>query len=70
MAALAEQHGTIHESGYALADAIATSVLCRLADLRRVDHWVGRDHPLARYYDRMRARPSFAAVFTDDPNLP
>lgn len=70
MAELTERSGTIHASGWSLSDAIATSVLYRLADLRRVDHWVGRDHPLQRYYDRVRARPSFAAVFTDDPNLP
>lgn len=70
MGALAEVNGTIHEGGWSLSDAIATSVLYRFADLGKLDYWVNQDHPLMRYYDRLRARPSFAAVFRDDPLIP
>ncbi len=70
MGALTEANGTIHATGWSLSDAIATSVLYRLVDLGKLDFWHGQDHPLARYYDRLRARPSFAAVFEDDPLLP
>lgn len=55
---------------YSLADCIAVSTLYRLIDLGLLDAWsTTPGHPLRAYYDRLRARPSFAAVFTDDPLL-
>jgi tetrachloro-p-hydroquinone reductive dehalogenase len=49
---------------YSFADCVATSVLYRLVDLEYLDHWHGDDaHGLSSYYARLRARPSFAAVF-------
>jgi glutathione S-transferase len=53
---------------YCFADCIATSILYRLVDLGELDHW-SRDsqHGLHGYYQRLRERPSFAAVFRDDP---
>jgi len=69
LSGLVETHGMIHDSGYSFADAIATSVLYRLRDLKKLDDWVGADHPLQRYLERLEARPSFGAVFRDDPLL-
>lgn len=61
---------------YGFADAIATSALYRLIDLERLDDWhdPANQDPRARalrdYYDRLCARPSFTAVFRDDPLIP
>lgn len=61
---------------YGFADAIATSALYRLVDLERLADWhdPGNDAPRAAvlrdYYTRLCARPSFAAVFRDDPLIP
>ena len=52
------------------ADAIATSALYRFVDLGMLDHWYDAAGPLRAYYDRLRDRPSFAAVFVDDPLIP
>lgn len=55
---------------YSFADCIATSILYRLVDLERLDAWHGDEsHGLHRYYARLCARPSFAAVFSNDPNI-
>lgn len=55
---------------YSFADCIATSVLWRLQDLGVMDGWSkDPEHGLHGYYERLRARPSFAAVFYDDPLL-
>lgn len=52
---------------WSLADAIATSMLYRLVDLETCHLWHGDEaHAVHRYYERLRARPSFAAVFLDD----
>jgi glutathione S-transferase len=69
MGQVVDTHGFLVKSGYSFADAIATSVLCRLRDLEVLDFWVDADHGLARYFERLTARPSFAAVFEDDPLL-
>lgn len=56
--------------GYTFADAILTSILFRLVDLGRIDHWHGdTEHGLHGYFERMKARPSYRAVFEDDPLL-
>lgn len=53
---------------YSLADCIATALLYRLIDLELLDHWNGDEqHGLHDYYQRLCARPSFRAVFRDDP---
>ena len=50
------------------ADCIATSILWRLIDLGKVDGWSrDPDHGLYSYWQRIKARPSFRAVFYDDP---
>jgi tetrachloro-p-hydroquinone reductive dehalogenase len=55
---------------YSFADAIATSILYRLVDLGKLDHWLGDDgHGLHGYFERLKARPSYRAVFHDDPLL-
>lgn len=55
---------------FGYADCLALSILYRLADLGSVDHWHGNaDHPLQGYFERLKARPSFAQVFVDDPLL-
>ncbi len=56
---------------YTFADCIATSILYRLVDLKMLDHWLGDEsHGLHAYYQRLRQRPSFRAVFYDDPLIP
>jgi glutathione S-transferase len=56
---------------FSYADCIAIPAIYRLADVKKADIWRGnREHPLVRYYDRVRARPSYAAVFVDDPLIP
>jgi len=56
---------------YGRADMLATSVLFRMVDLGKLDAWShDADHPLSRYFERLKARPSFAAVFRDDPLIP
>jgi glutathione S-transferase len=52
---------------FGFADAIAASILYRLADLEIVDHWRTTAHPAHAYYERLRALPAFCAVFDDDP---
>jgi len=56
-------------SSWSFADAIATSMLFRLVDLGSIDEWNVPADPLYAYYERLKARPSFAAVWTDDPML-
>jgi tetrachloro-p-hydroquinone reductive dehalogenase len=56
---------------YTFADCIATSILYRLIDLDMLLHWHGDEsHGLHAYYQRLRDRPSFRAVFYDDPLIP
>ncbi len=56
---------------YTFADCIATSILYRLIDLDMLSHWHGDEtHGLHAYYQRLRDRPSFRAVFYDDPLIP
>lgn len=56
---------------FTFADCIATSILYRLVDLKMLDHWLGDEsHGLDAYYKRLRERPSFRAVFYDDPLIP
>jgi glutathione S-transferase len=55
---------------YSFADAIALSMLYRFDDLDQLCHWRGDDsHGLNGYYDRLRKRASFSAVFENDPLL-
>jgi tetrachloro-p-hydroquinone reductive dehalogenase len=55
---------------YSFADAIATSILYRLVDLELLHGWRSDgQHPLSNYFERLQARPSFAAVFVTDPLL-
>ncbi|MCA9691794.1 MAG: glutathione S-transferase family protein [Myxococcales bacterium] len=55
---------------YTFADCVATSILYRLVDLGVQREWSEtRGHPLRDYYDRLRSRPSFDAVFLADPEL-
>ena len=57
------------EPGY--ADCILVTALYRLADLGVVDDWAqDLSHPLRRYFERFRERPSYARVFVHDPNIP
>lgn len=56
---------------YSFADAILLSTLFRLVDLKRLDHWHGdADHGLDAYFARLKARPSYRAVYIDDPLIP
>lgn len=55
---------------WSMADALATSILYRLADLELLDAWNADPHPLHGYLGRLRSRPSFARVFVDDPRIP
>ena len=56
---------------YSFADCIATSILYRLVDLGMLDHWAtDPTHGLHGYYDRLRARPSYQAVWVEDPLIP
>lgn len=50
-------------------DAIALSILWRLEDLQSgLDPWKDDpSHPVHRYFQRLKARPSFTAVYLDDP---
>lgn len=58
-------------SDYSFADAMATSILYRLVDLGKLDHWSGDpDHGLHAYLRRLKERPSYRAVFVDDPLIP
>lgn len=56
---------------YSFADCIATSILYRLVDLGDrggLDHWYhDAAHGLTAYFARLRGRPSYTAVFIDDP---
>jgi glutathione S-transferase len=54
---------------YSFADSIATSILYRLIDLHLLDRWNVDGHPLHAYFERLKARPSFLAVWTDDPYI-
>ncbi len=51
---------------YSFADAIATSILYRLSDLALLDFW-RESHPLADYFERLKARPSYQEVWVEDP---
>jgi glutathione S-transferase len=56
---------------YSFADCIATSILYRLIDLEMLKGWAeDESHGLHGYYQRLRSRPSFRAVFYDDPLIP
>jgi len=56
---------------YSFADAILTSILYRLVDLHRLDHWhQDAGHGLEGYFQRIKARPSFRKVYVDDPLIP
>jgi len=57
---------------FSFADCIAASILWRLADLPLLadwhpDHGGSVDHPLFRYDQRLRARPSHRFTYFDDP---
>ena len=57
---------------FSFADCAATSILYRLVDLPLLAHWHpdhggSESHPLYRYFQRLTQRPSFAAVYRDDP---
>ena len=54
---------------YSFADAIATSILYRLIDIATLDGWNDGQSALSRYMERLKARPSYRAVFVDDPLL-
>jgi len=55
---------------YSFADAIATSILFRLVDLKILFDWHSDpEHPLSHYLRRLQERPSYRAVFVDDPLL-
>ena len=56
---------------FSFADCIATSILWRLVDLGKLNQWSeDASHGLFAYYNRIKARPSFRAVFYDDPLIP
>lgn len=56
---------------YSFADCIATSILYRLVDLGMLDGWAtDPSHGLHGYYERLQARPSFRAVWVEDPLIP
>lgn len=50
---------------YSFADAIATSILYRLADLELLDFWQ-HGHPLAAYFKRLQDRRSYRRVWFED----
>lgn len=60
MAAAVEMQPFIAGESYSLADCFATAALARFTIHGFVRHWAGT--PLARYYERMKARPSFTAA--------
>ncbi|MCC6473447.1 MAG: glutathione S-transferase family protein [Burkholderiales bacterium] len=51
------------DAGYSLADAAYTPYLTRLDHLNLLG-WLDRRPRLARWYERVRERPSYAAAFT------
>jgi glutathione S-transferase len=56
---------------YSFPDAILTSILFRLVDLGKLDHWHGDEsHGLDAYFERLKARPSYRKVYVDDPLIP
>jgi len=60
----------IDGESWSKADAAATPVLYRLRDLGLLDGLAGDAQPaLASYLERQMERPSFAAVFVEDPFL-
>lgn len=71
MGTVVDERPWLGGDAYGFADAIATSILYRLVDLELIHEWhADPEHPVRRYYDRLVARPSFAAVFRDDPLIP
>lgn len=56
---------------FCFADCIAASVLSRLCDLERLDHWYAQPEGVLRtYFERLRRRESYQFVFYDDPLIP
>jgi glutathione S-transferase len=56
---------------FSFADCILLSMLYRFRDAGILDGWAqDREHPFFGFMERAQQRPSYAAVFLDDPLIP